>query len=243
MRIIAFMLPAILVCACGGQNTPSTTETPGAQTSTKTRALETGAELLQDQTPLRGLNAYLDGFHFVNGNPGTQMEAHHYCGHLNEDVIQCVLFDGNDHDAKLVGVEYIVSAKLFAQLPAAEKHLWHSHAHEVRSGQLIAPGIPQPAERELMEKIVNTYGKTWHTWHTNEGHGLPVGPPMLMMGFTRDGQLDESRVRDRDQRLDVSSVEKREQRKDIAYPAIDGDADAWQKGIALQTEMRNLPAR
>jgi hypothetical protein len=66
---------------------------------------------------------------------------------------------------------------------------------------------------------------------------------MLMMGFTRDGQLDESRVRDRDQRLDVSSVEKREQRKDIAYPAIDGDADAWQKGIALQTEMRNLPAR
>ena len=27
------------------------------------------------------------------------MEAHHFCGHLNEEVIQCVIFDGNDEDA------------------------------------------------------------------------------------------------------------------------------------------------
>jgi hypothetical protein len=41
-------------------------------------------------------------------------------------------------------------------------------------------------------------------------------------------------VADRDARLGISSAEKRAQRSDIAYPVVDTDADAWQKGIALQ---------
>ena len=41
------------------------------------------------------------------------MEAHHYCAILNEEVIQCVIYDGNVKDAKLMGVEYIVSERLF----------------------------------------------------------------------------------------------------------------------------------
>ncbi|EEA3111025.1 DUF1264 domain-containing protein [Salmonella enterica] len=28
------------------------------------------------------------------------------------------------------------------------------------------PGLPQVADKALMSKIVNTYGKTWHTWLT-----------------------------------------------------------------------------
>lgn len=232
-----------LLTACGGENSSSSVDAPGTETSAKTRALEGGAALLQDATPLRALNAYLDGFHFTSGKPEMQMEAHHYCGHLNEDVIQCVLFDGNDDDAKLVGIEYIVSAAVFATLPDAEKNLWHSHVHEVQSGQLIAPGIPIAAEHELMEKIAGTYGKTWHTWHTHEGQALPVGAPLLMMGFTRDGQIKEELVRDRDGRFEVSSADKRDNRADITYPIIDTDADAWQKGIILQADVRPLPAR
>jgi hypothetical protein len=64
---------------------------------------------------------------------------------------------------------------------------------------------------------------------------------MLMMGFTRDGQLDEARVTERDRRFDVSSQRKRENRGDITYPVVDTDADAWQKGIALQLEARPVP--
>ena len=52
-----------------------------------------------------------------------------------------------------MGVEYIVSSKLFADLPPEEKPLWHSHVHEVRSGQLIASGISEVAETEFMRKI------------------------------------------------------------------------------------------
>lgn len=232
---------AMLFAGCGGENTPSKVASPGEPPTAKTNLLETGAQLLQDKTPLAKLNAYLDGFHFYTGNLQGQMEAHHYCGHLNEDLIQCVIFDGNDEDAKIMGIEYIVSAKLFARLPLEEKHLWHSHVYEVRSGGLIAPGIPEIAERELMTKIAGTYGKTWHTWHTDEQRELPLGSPMLMMGFTADGQANEQMISERDRRFDVSSEELRRRRADIPYPTSDPDADAWMKGIVMQLSVQQMP--
>jgi hypothetical protein len=232
--VLSLLVAAMTLAGCGADNTPSNVQAPGAPESAKTQTLEAGAAVLQDKPPLEALNAYLDGFHFYNGNMQGQMEAHHYCSNLNEDVIQCVIFDGNGNDAKLMGVEYIVSAKLFAGLPADEKHLWHSHVHEVHSGQLIAPGIPEVAEHELMEKLVSTYGKTWHTWHTDQKHTLPLGTPMLMMGFTADGQANPEMVTQRYQRFDISSGEKKQKRANIEYPRIDPEADAWQKDIVIQ---------
>jgi hypothetical protein len=32
------------------------------------------------------------------------------------------------------------------------------------SGMLYAPGVPNAAEHIEMQKLVDTYGKTWHTW-------------------------------------------------------------------------------
>jgi uncharacterized protein DUF1264 len=221
---------------CDGGKSTSATQVPGAETSPKLRTLEAGAAALQTQPPIRAINAYLDGFHFYNGNLKAQMEAHHYCAILNDDIIQCVIYDGNVSDARIMGVEYIVSAKLFATLPSEEKALWHSHVHEVKSGQLIAPGIPDVAEHELMEKLVSTYGKTWHLWHTDMNRELPIGMPQLMMGFTADGQSDAAMVEARDKRFGVSSSQKREQRADIATPSIDPQANGWQHGNVVQIE-------
>jgi hypothetical protein len=36
-------------------------------------------------------------------------------------VRQCVLYDGPGHDARLIGVEYLISARLFEGLPEEEK--------------------------------------------------------------------------------------------------------------------------
>jgi len=226
----------LLVAACAGNNSASPVDAPGAPASTVTQALDTGAQALQSRPPIDALNAYLDGFHFYNGQPQAQMEAHHYCAILNEEVIQCVIYDGNMKDAKLMGVEYIISAQLFAKLPTAEKALWHSHVHEVKSGQLIAPGIPAPAEHALMQKLVHTYGKTWHTWHTDQNKDLPLGVPQLMMGFTADGQANPTLVQRRDARFGVDSAATRAARVDIPTAPIDPGADAWRTGKVIQIE-------
>lgn len=227
----ASLLPAPGVMA---QDSGSPVRAPGPPISAGTRMLSWGADLLQDKPPIDALNAYLDGFHFYSGRMTGQMEAHHYCSILNDAVIQCVIFDGNRRDAKLMGVEYIIGRELFERLPEAEKALWHSHVHEVTSGQLIAPGVPLPAETALMTRLVDTYGKTWHTWHTDQALALPMGVPQLMMGFTRDGQADPAMVADRDRRFGVDSRQRREARSSIRRPVVAQGADAWQQGEAFQ---------
>ncbi|MCI8211451.1 hypothetical protein AUC61_18130 [Pseudomonas sp. S25] len=234
MAIACFVSSAIAGCA--GSNSASPVEAPGNPATVLTRTLEAGADALQSRPPVAALNTYLDGFHFYNGDMKAQMEAHHYCSVLNEEVIQCVIYDGNMKDAKLMGVEYIISEQLFSTLPPAEKTLWHSHVHEVKSGQLIAPGIPAAAEHALMEKLVHTYGKTWHTWHTDQDKQLPLGMPQLMMGFTADGQADPSMVMQRNKRFGIDSAAEKKAREDIPAPSVQPGADAWSDGKVIQID-------
>lgn len=225
---------ALFFLACGGKNTSSNVEAPGEEKTAKDKILETGADLLQNKSPLKKFNAYLDGFHFYNGNIHAQMEAHHYVNQLNEDVYQAIIFDGNEDEPKIMGIEYIITAKLFKTLSDEEKKLWHSHHYEVKSGTLIAPGIPDIAEHELMEKLVSTYGKTIHTWHTDQERTLPLGSPMIMMGFTKDGQLRSDLLVERDKRFNVSTEKIKQKRADIPMPEVDPMANAWEKGAIRQ---------
>lgn len=230
MKTLFCYLLLFALFACGGENTSSNVDSPGADKDAKSKSLELGADIIQDKSPLKKINMYLDGFHFYNGNMKAQMEAHHYVSQLNEDIHQAIIYDGNGDDAKIMGVEYIISERLFKQLDEEEKKLWHSHHYEVKSGTLIAPGIPNAVEHELMEKLVSTYGKTIHTWHTDQQRALPLGSPMIMMGFTKDGQIDPKLVADRDERFKVSSADKKRNRADIPEPKVDPMANAWERG-------------
>lgn len=233
IHLLNFLLLTVLL-SCGGRNTSSNIDAPGDEKTAKDKLLNTGADILQNKTPLNKFSTYLDGFHFYNGNIKAQMEAHHYVQQLNEDLYQAIIFDGNDKDAKIMGVEYIITEKLFKTLPEEEKKLWHSHHYEVKSGALIAPGIPEIAEFELMEKLVATYGKTIHTWHTDQQRTLPVGTPMIMMGFTQDGQLHPELLKARDERFNISTEKIKARRADIPTPVIDPMANAWERGEIRQ---------
>ena len=101
----------------------------------------------------------------------------HFCTHLNEDFHQCVIYDANRPDAKLIGIEYIVSRKLFATLPDDEKKLWHSHDYEVGSGALIAPGVPDLGEHAVMADLAGTRQDLAHLADRPEprlSHGHPA---------------------------------------------------------------------
>lgn len=208
---------------------------PAGQTKTiKAALLEAGADLLQDTTPVRQFDIYVVGFHCGKYHPQMQMEAHHYCHQVNAEFLQCVLFDGNTKDANLIGIEYIISERLFDGLPGEEKRYWHPHNYEILSGQLIAPGLPEIAEREMLKMLMNSYGKTWHVWHTGRhdrpdepGDALPLGEPMLMWSFNRDGEVDPAIAGDRAERMEVDGEERRQKRRELvelAHPQCGVDA-------------------
>jgi len=206
------------------------------KTATST-ALETAAGLLQSFAPLQQIHEYLCAFHFYSHDMTRQVEAHHYCAHVNEDVRQCLIYDSGEASARLIGVEYVISARLFDGLPEEEKKYWHSHNYEVKSGELVMPmssltpaPVVRSAERIVMEKLVSTYGKTWHLWQVDKGDTLPMGPAQLMMSFTADHQVKPSLLRNRDQRLGIDTEKKRAERKDIPSHHPHPGADHWQKG-------------
>lgn len=171
--------------------------------------------------PLDQMHLYLCAFHLAKQDPKLVFEAHHYCMPVDDEVHQCVIFDGNGKTARILGVEYIVSDKLYRELPAAEKKYWHPHAYEVTSGLLIAPGMPVEQETKLMEGLVNTWGKTWHTWPDPTAR-LPTGEPLLMWSANKDGQVSGKVLAARDRTFKVSTAEIRKRRRHIGpVPQID----------------------
>jgi hypothetical protein len=190
--------------------------------------------------PIRAIHAHVCGFHFYSGNLKRALRVDHYCSHLNAEVLQCVIYDSDQPNARLIGIEYIISEALFTALPAAEKKLWHSHRYEVMSGLLTAPGLAVAAEKELMQGLVSTYGKTWHLWQVDRDDRLPLGLPKLMMGFTADGQVDPALVaaRDRDQLIDAN--QRRAWRADFPTRPVAAGADGWQHGPAFQIDEAGL---
>jgi hypothetical protein len=205
--------------------------------------LELGAGLLQDTAPLKDFDVYVAGLHCAKDEPGMQMEAHHFCRQVNQDLLQCILFDGNTRDANLIGIEYIVSERLFETLPDEERALWHPHNYEILSGQLVAPGLPEVAERAFLKELMNSYGKTWHTWHTGRHDGepgdrLPLGTPKLMWSFNRDGEADEGLKADFQQAMRFDEADKRGRREgfaSLAHPqhGVDALRPAFAGGVPL----------
>ena len=227
-------------CTGFGETEPSV-EVQGKSESVKTEVLEAGAATLQTNAPLEPMNVYLVGFHPMKNNPNKQMEAHHFCNQVNEDFAQCALFDGNTQNANLNGIEYIISERLFNQLPEEEKAYWHPHNGEILSGQLVAPGLPEKADYELMKSKMNSYGKTWHTWSTGQkgdSQSLPLGDPELAWSFNRDGEANPELIKQRDQRMDIDTEERRKGRKNLtplANPQEGVDALKGQFGKSTTT--------
>jgi len=215
LTLAAMALPLQLLAA----NVAPLTHPPGAKASPKTSVLKAGAAILQTDNPLEPINIYLNGLHAMKNDPSHQMVAHHFCSQVNEDFAQCVLFDGNTRDANLNGIEYIISEKLFNQLPAGERQYWHPHNYEILSGQLVAPGLPDVAEKALMKGKINSYGKTWQVWKTGvpnmNGDPLPYGDPELAWSFNRDGEAAPGLIEGRDRAISIDSGQTRSKRADL----------------------------
>jgi hypothetical protein len=236
MKTFSLLISSLFIAAVAFAQSPAAKEKTAAAKSSEPNA---------DLAPISAIHAHVCGIHFYSGDMKRQVIAQHYCAHLSDEVLACVLYDSDKKNARLIGVEYIVSAKIFETLPADEKKLWHSHNYEVKSGVLTAPGASEAAEKDLMKVLIGTYGKTWHTWQVDRGDKLPLGVPQLMMAFTKDGQLNAKTAAEREKLYPVSVAAKKAVRADIPDTKIDPDADAWQKGSAVQIDLKtvSMPAQ
>ncbi|KAF7122129.1 hypothetical protein CNMCM5793_000085 [Aspergillus hiratsukae] len=224
---------------------------PGGPRTTKSRVLDGGASMVQDFTPVKQICAHLNAFHVYATDPTRSVEANHYY------LRQCLLYDSTKPNARLIGIEYMISPRLFETLPSEERKLWHTHEFEVKSGMLIMPapsGVPKTAwdaaEQSEMRDIVGLYGKAYHFWQVDRGDPLPLGVPQLMGSFTNEERARmvhpqglDGLLAERDKAFGVDYKAKRERRKDIDPPDLSPDADnMWKisKDELVQREIRRM---
>jgi hypothetical protein len=183
----------------------------------------------------------------AKNNREFQLIAQHYCtahaGHDHSDgLFQCLLFDSTGPNAKLLGVEYIVSDEQYRRLPDFEKKYWHPHTYEVLAGGLIAPEMTIEDETKFMRQILTTWGKTWHTWPDPQTP-VPLGEPLLMWALSGDGQAIEAVIRQRDRQFNVSNSDIRRRRvRDIGFQVPDVPFPNSQDALGRQWTSTGLDA-
>lgn len=143
------------------------------------------------------------GVHLLKNLPEHSQVAYHYCKPVNDDVSQCVLYDGVGPDARLIGVEYLVSDALYQSMPPGEKAYWHDHKYEVDSGLLKSLTRTGADEEKTLKAVRPLWGKVYHTWAT--GKTYPIGPPRLFWAVTGK----EPFVLSRDAKLPIELEERR----------------------------------
>jgi hypothetical protein len=201
--------------------------------------LDLAAGAIQPKYPLAAMSTYLNGFHMYADDMGRQVEASHFCIHLRHDLHQCVIFDRNAPDARLIGIEYIITEERFRELPDDEKRCGTAITTRSSPGSWSQRGVPELAEHAYFSDLVTTYGKTFHTWQYDRDD-FPYGIPQLMMGLTDDGQAREDLIGERDRRLGVSAARKRRSRADIPMPDVVPGANSWESGRTVQTSLEEL---
>ncbi|KAL5732286.1 Oil body-associated protein 2B [Ranunculus cassubicifolius] len=222
---------------------------PGQPMTIQQQMLDKGAAMMQTLKPIKKMEQHVCTFALYSHDMTRQIETHHYVARINEDVLQCAVYDSDASDAHLIGVEYIVSDKIFETLPEEEQKLWHSHAYEIKSGLWVTPRAPEVLQKPELANLTRSYGKFWCTWQTDRGDPLPMGAPALMLSpqAVNLGMVHPVLLEKRDAKYGISSAHLMQSRMELPEPEwINPRADYWKqagKGFAIdveQTEMKRL---
>jgi len=228
MLSVPLMAAAVPLVGSMGKTEDIEGKTPGDRERTKTKIGEGLASWFQTHSPLNTFHTHTCSIFLKVGDPNKQIPVHQFISHINEDVMQSILMDSDRKDARMVGVEYIVTEKVFSKLPEDEKKFWHSKAYAAKSGLIVAPRLPWTAEHQLMEDLSPTYGKSVMFWD-KESDQLPLGLPSLVVEPTKDGMVKGDLIKWRDNVLGINTEKERIHRRDIPDPSKVKGADLWEK--------------
>ncbi len=124
--------------------------------------------------PSDGYMLHIDVKLHFPGKP--DMIAHRWCKPVAGGLIECQLYDSDNADARLVGVEVVVPTATYNSFTAAEKGMWHYHKTEIPKVQATLPDLSPEEAAKVVKSIEETYGKIYLLWDPSRSK-LPTGTP------------------------------------------------------------------
>ena len=127
-------------------------------------------------TPADGHVIHVTAPHLIDGK--VRGPFHHYCKLVSgEPFIECLLYETEDKDAKLVGVEYIVATTLTRDEKILPKKMWkkgwHDHSVEGVIGNIKILDMPPEKAKEFADTVAKTDGIIFSLWPKDAK--LPTG--------------------------------------------------------------------
>ena len=121
-------------------------------------------------SPADGHTVHVLAPHVVAGK--VMGPYHHYCKVLAPDpVIECLIYDSTDPNAKLQQIEYII-AKSITRTGAVTlqnwNKNWHDHRQEIATGRVQVLDLPPDKAKEVADLVATTDGIILHLWSHDE---------------------------------------------------------------------------
>jgi Protein of unknown function (DUF1264) len=124
-------------------------------------------------SPAEGYTVHVLAPHVVDGH--AMGPYHHYCKVLAPDpVIQCLIYDSTDANARLSEVEFIVAKKLTRNQVSLKdwNANWHDHTIEIAGGRVQVLDLPPDKAKEVADLVSTTDGLIVHIYYDGD---LPNG--------------------------------------------------------------------
>jgi hypothetical protein len=125
------------------------------------------------KSPAEGYTVHVLAPHLVDGK--EMGPYHHYCKVLASDpVIQCLIYESTEPNARLSQVEFIVAKKLTRNQVSLKdwNKNWHDHTIEIASGRVQVLDLPPDKAKEVADLVSTTDGLIVHFYYDGN---LPNG--------------------------------------------------------------------
>lgn len=166
------------------------------------------------RNPLERKHAQICAFHIGYDDARLQIETIHYCTAVGDGLFQCIIYDSPEKDAKLIGVEYVVTQEVFGQLPQEEAKLWHPHRFEIEEGLFTIHNVTKACEETLLKALHTSWGKTWQTWPDITSK-IPMGRPILMWSARKANELNPKLIEKRDKKYNLKIEDIKKSREQL----------------------------
>lgn len=131
-------------------------------------------------SPADGHTIHVTAPHVVAGK--VMGPYHHYCKVLSpEPVIECLVYDSGDPNARLQQIEYIIAKSITrtgAVTLADWNKNWHDHRQEIATGRVQVHDLPPDKAKEVADIVATTDGIIFHLWSHDEK--VPSGKVIIV---------------------------------------------------------------
>jgi Protein of unknown function (DUF1264) len=120
-------------------------------------------------SPAEGYTVHVLAPHLVDGH--AMGPFHHYCKVLAPDpVIQCLIYESTDANARLSQVEFIVAKKLTRKQVSLKdwNANWHDHTIEIAGGRVQVLDLPPDKAKEVADLVSTTDGLIVHFYYDGD---------------------------------------------------------------------------